>query len=98
MPTQEPPEIARQQARAALDALPPAARAFLEALQAEHFPPARGGPAYPLEELLGHQVKGDRYGFGDDRLAVALAVPVAYLRAVRGAVGLAPLVPKGLGL
>src|SRR5215472_2552701 len=76
-----PAEADHQAARNALSALPPAARAFLEALHAEYFPPrADGGMAYRLEGLLG----GDRYGFGDDRLVRALAVPAAYLGVVRG--------------
>jgi hypothetical protein len=90
MPTQNPAEAARQTARTALAALTPDARAFLEALHAEHFPPAPGGPAYRLEDLLGHLLEAGRYRFGDGRLAAALAVPVEYLRAVREA---AP--PKG---
>ena len=49
MPKQHPAEAARQTARTALAALPTAARAFLEALHAEHFPPAPGGPAYRLD-------------------------------------------------
>jgi hypothetical protein len=43
---------------------------------------------YRLEDLLGHLAGGDRHGFGDGRLAGALAVPVEYLRAVREAAGL----------
>jgi hypothetical protein len=89
MSTPHPAEVARQQARAALAALPPAARGFLEGLHAEYFPAALGGRAYTFEDLLGHLSDGDRYRFGDERLAQALAVPVAYLRAVREAVGLA---------
>jgi hypothetical protein len=88
MPTPHPINADRQAARVALAALPPATRAFLEALHAEHFPPrADGGMAYRLEDLLCHLAEGDRHGFGDERLARALAVPVAYLRAVREAVG-----------
>jgi hypothetical protein len=94
MPTPHPAENARQTARNALPALTPDARAFLEALHAEHFPPAPGGPAYRLEDLLGHLLEGGRYGFGDGRMALALAVPVEYLRAVREAAGLAAP-PKG---
>ena len=75
MPMQHPAEAARQTARTALAALPAAARTFLEALHAEHFPPAPGGPAYRLEDLLSHLAGGDRHGFGDDRLARALARP-----------------------
>jgi hypothetical protein len=46
-----------------LAALPPAARAFLEALHAEHFPPrADGGMVYRLEDLLYHLAGIDRYG------------------------------------
>jgi hypothetical protein len=87
MPTQRPTDAARGQARAALAALPPAGRAFLEALHAEHFPPrADGGMAYRLEDLLGHLAGGGRHGFGDGRLARALAVPAAYLAVVREAV------------
>jgi hypothetical protein len=95
MPMQHPAEAARQTARTALAALPTAARAFLEALHAEHFPPAPGGPAYRLEDLLSHLIDCDHYGFGDERLALALAVPVEYLRAVREAAGL--LVSPGNG-
>jgi hypothetical protein len=39
MPTQNPAEAARQTARTALAALTPDARAFLEALHTEYFPP-----------------------------------------------------------
>jgi hypothetical protein len=74
----------RQQARAALAALPPAGRAFRQALHAEHFPAPPGGPAYRLEDLLFHLIDGSRYGYCDERLALALAVPVAYLRVVVG--------------
>ena len=78
MPTPHPAEADRQTARAALASLDPAARAFLEALHAEYFPPrADGGMVYRLEDLLGHLAGGDRHGFGDERLARALAVPVA---------------------
>jgi hypothetical protein len=87
MPTQHPAEAARQTAHTALAALTPDAHTFLEALHAEHFPPAPGGPAYRLEDLLGHLVEAGRYGFRDERLA--LAVPVAYLRAMREAARLA---------
>jgi hypothetical protein len=68
--------------------MPAPRRAFLDALHAEHFPPAPGRPVYTLEDLLCHLAGGDRHGFGDERLAEALAVPMAYLRAVRNAVGL----------
>src|SRR5262249_5869090 len=78
----------RQQARAALAALPPAARAFLEALHAGHFPPAPSRPVYTLEALLSHLAAGTRYGCGVERLPRALAAPVAYLWAVRDAAGL----------
>jgi hypothetical protein len=44
---------------------------------------------YRLEDLLCHLAGGDRHGFGDERLAPALAVPVAYLAVVRVAAGLA---------
>jgi hypothetical protein len=80
MPTPHHAEVARS----ALASLPPAARAFLEALHAGHFPAPPGGPAYGLEDLLCLLAVGDRPGFGDERLALALAVPVAYLRAVGG--------------
>ena len=89
MPTPHPAAAARQTARAALAALPPAARVFLEALHAGYFPHAPGHPAYRLEDLLCVLAGGDRYGFEDERLALALAVPVAYLRAVRETAGLA---------
>jgi len=49
MPTPHPAEAARQTARTALAALTPDARAFLQALHAEHFPPAPSGPAYRLD-------------------------------------------------
>src|SRR5262245_61897823 len=95
MPTPHPAEAAHRQAHSALAALPPAARAFLEALHAEYFPPrSDGGQFYPLADLLAHLADGDRHGFGDDRLARALAVPLAYLRAVREAAGL-PAGPGG---
>jgi hypothetical protein len=90
MSLDRPAADAREQARAALAALPPSARAFLEALHAEYFPPrADGGMAYRLEDLLCHLADGDRHGVGDGWLARALAVPVAYLAVVRVAAGLA---------
>src|SRR5438876_715998 len=55
----------------------PTSLAFLEALHAEHFPSASGGPTYTLEDLLGHLAEGECHGFGDDRLALALGVRVA---------------------
>jgi hypothetical protein len=98
MPTQRPAEDARQMVRDALVALPPAARAFLDALHAGHFPVPPGEPAYTLEDLLCDLIQGNGYGFGDERLAQALAVPVAYLRTVREAAGLAAPIPqKGKG-
>jgi hypothetical protein len=54
-----------------------------------------GGRYYSLEDLLCHQVDGDRYGFGDELLARVLAVPEAYLRAVREAAGLARASQEG---
>ena len=60
MPTEHPAD-ARQTARAALAALPPAARPFLDALHAEHFPPrADGGMVYRLEDLHCHLAGGAR--------------------------------------
>jgi hypothetical protein len=90
MPAQHPADADRQTARATLAALPPAVRALLEALHAGYFPPAPGGRAYRLEDLLMHLAEAARYGFGDGQLALALDVPVAYLRAVREAAGLMP--------
>jgi hypothetical protein len=66
MPTSNPAD--RQQARAALASLPPARRAFLEALHAEFFPPrADGGMAYRLEDLLAHLAQTGRYGLSDEK-------------------------------
>jgi hypothetical protein len=93
MPTPHPAEADRQTARVALTALPPATRVFLEALHAGYFPHAPGDPAYRLEDLLCDLAGGDRYGFGDERLAGVLAVPAAYLWAVREAMGL-PVPPS----
>jgi hypothetical protein len=45
---------------------------------------------YRLADVLFHLAGGDRYGFGDDRLALALAMPVEYLAVVREAAGLTP--------
>src|SRR5262249_54232307 len=73
IPTQDPADAARQTARVALAVLPPAARAFLEALHAGHFPAPPGRPAYRLEALLGHLAGGGRHGFGGEGLAVAVA-------------------------
>jgi hypothetical protein len=92
MATPPPADAARQEA---LVALPPAGRAFLEALHVGHFPAASGGPAYTLEDLLCDVAGGDRYGFGDEWLAQALDVPVAYLRAEREAAGLPVPQDKG---
>jgi hypothetical protein len=44
--------------------------------------------AYRLDDRFYHLAGGDRHGFGDERLARALAVPVAYLGVVRRAAGL----------
>jgi hypothetical protein len=43
---------------------------------------------YRLEDLLCHPAGGDRYRFGDERLARALAVPDEYLGVVQEAVGM----------
>jgi hypothetical protein len=84
-------DLDRRRALEALAALPPAARRFLEALHAQHFPPrAGGGMAYRLADVLFHLAQGERFGFGDDRIAKALSVPVDYLRALRQAAGLQP--------
>jgi hypothetical protein len=82
-------DTARDQARNALASLKPPQRAFLEALHAEHFPPrADGGMAYRLVDVLFHLAQGTRYGFSDERIAQALAVPVEYLVVVPEAMGL----------
>jgi hypothetical protein len=83
------PTPTARQAQAALSALAPAARRFLESLQAEYFPPrADGRQPYPLADLLAHLAEGERPGYAVERVAVALGLPVAYLRTLREAVGL----------
>jgi hypothetical protein len=47
-----------------------------------------GGPAYRFDDLVLHLAEVGRHGFGDDRLARVLAVPVAYVRTVREVAGL----------
>jgi hypothetical protein len=91
MPTPHHAEVARS----APASLPPAARAFLEALHAGHFLPPQGVPTYGLEDLLCLLADGDRHGFGDEGLARALAVAVEYLAVVREAAGLAARQPEG---
>jgi hypothetical protein len=86
MSTQHPAD-ARHQARTALASMPPARRAFLEALHAEYFPPRSDGMAYRLEDLLCHLAQGAHYGWEDGKVAPALRVPADYLRVLREAAG-----------
>src|SRR4051794_21338442 len=80
----------RQRVLDALASLPPPARAYPEALHAEHFPPrADGGMVYRPADVLFHLAQGTRLGFPDEKIAWALGVLLGYLAAVRGAAGLA---------
>jgi hypothetical protein len=89
MPPQHPTEAARQQARNILASMPPARRAFLEALHAEYFPPrADWGQPYPVADLLAHLAWGAHYGWEDEKIAPALQVPADYFRMLREAAGL----------
>jgi hypothetical protein len=86
--TPHPADPDRRLARDALASMPPARRAFREALHAEFFPPrADGGMVYRLLDVQFYLALGTRHGLDDGRAAEGLGVPAEYLAVLREARG-----------